>query len=157
MRRRGELGLGILAIPAVSLRSAVSMILLVPFGLGLGLLFVAASRAALNAAPVASHGRTSAVLSLGRLVGAAAGVSLAGATLAGGVSAAALHTEFLYAFALCILLGIPAAALFGGPTTGRARDLKARAWRKRSQATTVVVAAPTGQAPELHLSPHTGR
>ena len=100
------LGLGILAIPAVSLRSAASMILLVPFGLGLGLLFVAASRAALNAAPVASHGRTSAVLSLGRLVGAAAGVSLAGATLAGGVSAAALHTELLYAFALCVLVGV---------------------------------------------------
>src|ERR1700744_1552691 len=110
------LGLGILAIPTVSLRSAVSIVLLVPFGLGLGLLFVATSRAALNAAPVASHGRTSAVLSLGRLVGAAAGVSLAGATLAGGVSAAALHTELLYAFALCVLVGIPAAALFGGPT-----------------------------------------
>src|ERR1700744_2010726 len=110
------LGLGILAIPAVSLRSAASIVLLVPFGLGLGLLFVATPRAALNATPVAPHGRTSAVLSLGRRVGAVSGSSLAGATLAGGVSAAALHTELLYAFALCVLVGIPAAALFGGPT-----------------------------------------
>src|SRR6201996_8100814 len=151
------LGLGILAIPTVSLRSAVSLVPLVPIGLGLGMLFVATSRAALNATPIASHGRTSAVLSLGRLVGAAAGASLAGATLAGGVSAAALHTELLYAFALCILVGIPASALFGGPTSGRARDLKRRGWRNRSQATTVAVAAPTGPATDLHLSPRSGR
>jgi MFS family permease len=151
------LGLGILAIPAVSLRNAVSIVLLVPVGLGLGLLFVATSRAALNATPVASHGRTSAVLSLGRLVGAATGASLAGASLAGGVSAAAFHTELLYSSALCILVGIPASALFAGPRTGRARDLKPRGWRNRSEATTVAVAAPTGPATDLHLSPHSGR
>jgi MFS family permease len=107
------LGLGILGIPAVSLRSAASIVPLVPIGLGLGMLFVATSRAALNATPAASHGRASAMLSLGRLLGAAAGASLAGTALAGGVSATALHTELLSAFALCILAGIPTAALFG--------------------------------------------
>jgi hypothetical protein len=78
------------------------------------------------------------VLSLGRLVGAAAGASLAGATLAGGVSAAALHTELLYAFALCILVGTPLSALFGGRPQARARDLGPRGWRIRSQATRYV-------------------
>jgi DHA2 family methylenomycin A resistance protein-like MFS transporter len=124
------LGFGILAIPTVSLRSAASIVPLVPIGLGLGMLFVATPRAALNATPTSSHGRTSAVLSLGRLVGAAAGASLAGATIAGGLSSAALHTDLLYAFALCILAGIPASALFGGPP----RDLEPRGWRARSQA-----------------------
>ena len=109
------LGLGILGIPAVSLRSAASIAPLVPIGLGLGTLFVATSRAALNATPTVSHGRASAMLSLGRLLGAAAGASLAGTALAGGVSAAALHTELLWACALCILAGIPASAMFGRP------------------------------------------
>ena len=132
------LGLGILAIPTVSLRSAVSIVPLVPIGLGLGMLFVATSRAALNATPIASHGRTSAVLSLGRLIGAAAGASLAGATVAGGVSAVALHTELLYAFALCMLVGTPLSALFGGRPRARAFDLKPRAWRIRSRTTRYV-------------------
>ena len=79
------------------------------------MLFVATSRAALNATPTASAGRTSAVLSLGRLIGAAVGAGLAGTVLAGGLSAATLHTELLYAFALCMIAGIPASALFGGP------------------------------------------
>jgi len=144
------LGLGILAIPAVSLRSAASLVPLVPIGLGLGMLFVATSRAALNATPTASHGRTSAVLSLGRLVGAAAGASLAGATLAGGLSAAALHTDLLYAFALCILAGIPASALFGGPP----RDFKPRGRRIHSQATADGVSPPSGLANDLHVNGH---
>jgi MFS family permease len=129
------LGLGILAIPAVSLRSAASIMPLVPVGLGLGMLFVATSRAALNATPTACHGRTSAVLSLGRLIGAAAGASLAGATLSGGLSAAALHTDLLCAFALCIVVGIPASTLFGGTP----RDFKPRGWRIRSQTTSDAV------------------
>jgi DHA2 family methylenomycin A resistance protein-like MFS transporter len=137
-----SLGLGILAIPAVSLKSAASIVPLIPIGLGLGMLFVATSRAALNATPTASHGRTSAVLSLGRLVGAAAGASLAGATLAGGLSAAALHTELLYAFALCILVGIPASALFGGAP----RDLKPRGRRIHSQTTADAISRPSGRA-----------
>jgi MFS family permease len=147
------LGLGILAIPAVSLRSAASIVALVPIGLGLGMLFVATSRAALNATPTASHGRTSAVLSLGRLVGAAAGASLAGATLAGGLSAAALHTDLRYAFALCILAGIPASALFGGPP----RDFKPRGWRIHSQTTADGVSPPSGVANDLHVNGHVVR
>jgi hypothetical protein len=102
------------------------------------MLFVATSRAALNATPIASHGRTSAVLSLGRLVGAAAGASLAGATIAGGVSAVALHTELLYAFALCMLVGTPLSALLGGRPRARAFDLKPRGWRIRSRTTRYV-------------------
>ncbi len=151
------LGLGILAIPTVSLRSAASIVPLVPIGLGLGMLFVATSRAALNAVPTASHGRTSAVLSLGRLVGAAAGASLAGATLTRGLSAAALHTELLYAFALCIFVGIPASALFGGRPRGPARDLKLPGWRIRSQTTAGVVTEPSGLPNDLHVNPHAGR
>jgi MFS family permease len=147
------LGLGILAIPAVSLRSAPSLVPLVPIGLGLGMLFVATSRAALNATPTACHGRTSAVLSLGRLVGAAAGASLAGATLAGGLSAAALHTDLLCAFALCILAGIPASALFGGPS----HDLEPRGWRIHSQTTADGVSPPSGLADGLHVNGHTVR
>src|SRR3984885_14904376 len=141
------LGLGILAIPAVSLRSAVSIVPLVPIGLGLGMLFVATSRAALNATPTASHGRTSAVLSLGRLVGAAVGAGLAGTALARGLSAATLHTELLYAFALCMTAGIPASALFGGPP----RDLRPRGWRIHSQTTPEIVPQPRGLANDLHV------
>ena len=147
------LGLGILAIPAVSLRSAASIVPLVPIGLGLGMLFVATSRAALNATPTPYHGRTSAVLSLGRLGGAAVGASLAGATLAGGLNAAALHRELLYAFALCILVGIPASALFGGPP----RDLKARGWRIHSQTTADAVSQPSGLASDLRVNGHAVR
>jgi hypothetical protein len=117
------------------------------------MLFVATSRAGLNATPTASHGRTSAVLSLGRLVGAAAGASLAGATLAGGLSAAVLHTDLLYAFGLCILVGIPASALFGGPP----RDLKLRGWRIQSQTIADAVSPPSGLANDLHVNGHAVR
>jgi MFS family permease len=151
------LGLGILAIPTVSLRSAVSIVPLVPIGLGLGMLFVATSRAALNATPIASHGRTSAVLSLGRLVGAAAGASLAGVTVAGGVSAAALHTELLYAFALCIVVGTPLSALFGARPRARASDLKPRGRRFRSLTTAATVSQTSGLANDPHVIPHGGR
>jgi MFS family permease len=151
------LGLGILAIPTVSLRSAVSIVPLVPIGLGLGMLFVATSRAALNATPIASHGRTSAVLSLGRLVGAAAGASLAGVTVAGGVSAAAVHTELLYAFALCIVVGTPLSALFGARPRARASDLKPRGRRFRSLTTAATVSQTSGLANDPHVIPHGGR
>jgi MFS family permease len=148
-----SLGLGILAIPAVSLRSAASITPLVPIGLGLGMLFVATSRAALNATPIASHGRTSAVLSLGRLVGAAAGASLAGATLADGLSAAAVHTDLLYAVALCILVGIPASALFAGPPRG----FKPRDWHIHSRTTADGVSPPSGLPNDLHVDGHAVR
>ena len=74
--------------------------------------------------------------------------AIAGATLAGGVSAAALHTELLYAFALCILVGIPASALFGGAP----RDLKPRGWRIQSQTTADAVSSPPAPGPSKVIS-----
>ena len=61
-------GLAVLAIPGMPLSSLVTILPLIPVGFGLGMLFAPTSRAALNATPQASHGRTSAVLSVGRLV-----------------------------------------------------------------------------------------
>jgi DHA2 family methylenomycin A resistance protein-like MFS transporter len=104
------LGLAALGIPGVSLQSLASLPLLIPVGLGLGMLFVPTSRAALNATPVALHGRTSAILSVGRLLGAAVGAGLAGAALSGGPSASTVHDALLAAAALCLLVGVPAAA-----------------------------------------------
>ena len=77
-------GMAILAIPGVSLHGIGTAFALIPIGLGLGMLFVPVSRAALNATPDASHGRASAVLSAARLIGAALGAGLAGAALSGG-------------------------------------------------------------------------
>lgn len=103
-------GLAVLGIPEVSLQSPASIPLLVPVGLGLGMLFVPTSRAALNATPLASHGRVSAMLSVGRLLGAAAGAGLAGVALSSGPSAAGTHAALLVACALCLFVGMPAAA-----------------------------------------------
>ena len=108
-------GLAVLGIPGVSLQDPASIPLLIPVGLGLGMLFVPTSRAALNATPLASHGRTSAMLSIGRLLGAAAGAGLAGVALSGGPSASGVHTALLVACALCLFVGMPAAASLGGP------------------------------------------
>src|SRR5579884_2319094 len=108
------LGLLVLAIPGVPLHSAVTILPLVPIGVGLGMLFVPTSRAALNATPLAAHGRTSALLSVGRLLGAAVGAGLAGLALANGVTASTVHTTVLVACAACLVLGVPAAARLGG-------------------------------------------
>ena len=70
--------LGVLAIPGVPLDGLGALPLLVPFGLGLGMLFVPASRAALNAVPQAKHGRVSSLLSTARLLGAGLGAVLGG-------------------------------------------------------------------------------
>jgi MFS transporter, DHA2 family, methylenomycin A resistance protein len=102
-------GLLVLGLPGVSLRNPATLAPLVPVGLGLGVLFVPTSRAALNATPIAAHGRTSAVLSAGRLAGAAIGAAAAGAALSGGVSASAVHHSLLLAGGLCLFLGLPAA------------------------------------------------
>jgi MFS family permease len=110
-------GLAVLGIPGVSLQSPPSIALLIPVGLGLGLLFVPTSRAALNATPLASHGRTSAVLSMGRLLGAAAGAGLAGAALTGGPSASGVHTALLIASVLCFGIGMPACLWLGARGT----------------------------------------
>jgi len=104
------LALGLLGIPGVPLHGLGALPLLVPFGLGIGLLFVPASRAALNAVPQAKHGRVSSLLSTCRLLGAALGAGLAGAALSGGVTAAHVRIALLCAAGLCVGLGLPAAA-----------------------------------------------
>jgi DHA2 family methylenomycin A resistance protein-like MFS transporter len=124
-------GLLVLGIPGVSLQSLATLPLLIPVGVGLGMLFVPTSRAALNATPPALHGRTSAMLSVGRLLGAAAGAGLAGAALAGGITASGVHNALLVAGGACLLIGIPACARLGAhvpasagetPATGAGRD-----------------------------------
>ncbi|MFL5824369.1 MAG: MFS transporter [Solirubrobacteraceae bacterium] len=113
------LGLALLGIPGVPLHSVVTILPLIPVGLGLGMLFVPTSRAALNATPSAFHGRTSAVLSVGRLLGAAVGGALGGLALAGGASASTVHDSLLVACAICLFLGVPASLLLGtGPPLG---------------------------------------
>ena len=109
------LALGILAIPGVPLDGLGALPLLVPFGLGIGLLFVPASRAALNAVPQAKHGRVSSLLSTCRLLGAALGSGLAGAALSGGVTASHVRIAMLCGAAICVLLGLPAAGALSSP------------------------------------------
>ena len=106
-------GLAILAIPGVSLHGPGTLVALVPVGIGLGLLFVPTSRAALNSTEAASHGRASAILSAARLVGAAAGAGLAGVALAGGPSASTTHTALAVGAGVCLLLGAPIASRLG--------------------------------------------
>lgn len=109
-------GLAILGIPGVSLSGLVTILPMIPVGLGLGMLFVPTSRAALNATPRASHGRTSALLSVGRLLGAAIGAGLAGVALTGALTAVTVHHTLLISAGLCLLIGIPASgALRPGP------------------------------------------
>jgi len=115
-------GLAILGIPGVSLDGLVTVLPLVPVGLGLGMLFVPTSRAALNASPLASHGRTSAVLSVGRLLGAAVGAGLAGVALSGTLTASTVHHALLFAAALCLVVGIPASTCLGARRTPTAAD-----------------------------------
>ncbi|HLH67340.1 MAG TPA: MFS transporter [Solirubrobacteraceae bacterium] len=102
-------GLAVLGIPGFTLDGAVTILPLVPVGLGLGMLFVPTSRAALNASPSASHGRTSALLSAGRLVGAAVGAGLAGLALSGSLTASTVHRTLLVGAGICFVVGIPAA------------------------------------------------
>jgi MFS transporter, DHA2 family, methylenomycin A resistance protein len=102
------IGLAILGIPGFKLDGAVTVLPLIPVGLGLGMLFVPTSRAALNATPLAAHGRTSALLSVGRLLGAAIGAGLAGVALSGTLTASTVHHALLLAAALCLVVGIPA-------------------------------------------------
>ena len=110
-------GLLVLGLPGFPLHSPVTLLPLIPIGLGLGMLFVPTSRAALNATPLAAHGRTSALLSMGRLLGAAVGAGLAGAALAAGVTSSTVHTALLIACGACVLLGIPAASRLGPRST----------------------------------------
>jgi DHA2 family methylenomycin A resistance protein-like MFS transporter len=109
------LGCGILGISGVTLHGWLTGALLIPVGLGLGLLFVPASRAALNATPSALHGRTSALLSVGRLIGAAVGAGISGAALTGGVDASTVHSVLLGACALCVFVGLPLCTVLSRP------------------------------------------
>ena len=108
-------GLLVLGLPGVSLHSSATIAPLVPVGLGLGMLFVPVSRSALNATPSGLHGRTSATLSGGRLLGAAAGAGLGGLALSGGATADDVHKALLAACTLCIVIGVPACRLLGAP------------------------------------------
>lgn len=103
------LALGVLAIPGVPLDGLGALPLLVPFGLGLGLLFVPASRAALNAVPQAKHGRVSSLLSVSRLLGAGLGAVLGGVALSGGVTDDHMRIALGAGAALCLVVGLPAA------------------------------------------------
>jgi DHA2 family methylenomycin A resistance protein-like MFS transporter len=107
--------------PGMPLSQPVALALLVPVGLGLGLLFAPTSRAALNAVPEGRHGRTSATLSAARLIGAAVGAALAGVALSGGITAGHVHLALLIAGAGCLVLGLPAAAQFSGRSRAAAR------------------------------------
>ena len=106
-------GLVILGIPGVTLDGLVTILPLIPVGIGLGMLFVPTSRAALNATPLASHGRTSAVLSVGRLLGAGIGAGLAGLAISHAIDASTVHHTLLVGAALCFVVGIPACVLLG--------------------------------------------
>jgi MFS family permease len=108
-------GLLLLGIPGAPLDGIAALPLLLPFGIGIGLLFVPASRAALNAVSQAKHGRVSSLLSTSRLLGAAIGSSLAGVALTGGVTSGNVHAALLVAAALCLLVGLPAAAELSPP------------------------------------------
>ncbi len=103
------LGLLLLGIPGAPLDGLGALPLLVPFGIGIGLLFVPPSRAALNAVSQAKHGRVSSLLSMSRLLGAAIGAGLAGVALSGGVTRGHVHAALLVAGAACLLIGLPAA------------------------------------------------
>ncbi|MGH2850351.1 MAG: MFS transporter, partial [Solirubrobacteraceae bacterium] len=89
------LGLCLMGTDGVPLHGWPTGVALVPVGLGLGMLFAPTSRAALNSVPAEVHGRVSAVLSIGRLAGAAAGSALAGSALAAGVNVGAVHAALL--------------------------------------------------------------
>jgi MFS family permease len=116
-------GLTVLGIPGAPLHGLGAMPLLIPFGIGIGLLFVPASRAALNAVPQAKHGRVSSLLSMSRLLGAAAGAGLAGVALTGGVTSGNVHAALLVAAAACVVIGLPAAAELSPRERGSAAEI----------------------------------
>jgi len=113
-------GMAILAIPGVSLHGIGTAFLLIPVGLGLGMLFVPVSRAALNSVPETVHGRASSILSAARLGGAAVGAGLAGAALSGGAKASTVHLALAIAAGACLFLGLPSAGRFGSHPAPRA-------------------------------------
>ena len=111
-------GLLLLGIPGAPLHGLAALPLLVPFGIGIGLLFVPASRAALNAVPQAKHGRVSSLLSTARLLGAGLGAVLGGAALSGGVTEDHMRIALATGAGLCLVIGLPAAAELSGKRRG---------------------------------------
>jgi MFS family permease len=85
------------------------------------MLFVPASRAALNAVPQAKHGRVSSLLSVSRLLGAGFGSVLGGAALSGGVADDHMRIALGIGAALCVVVGLPLAAELSGRTRNAAR------------------------------------
>ena len=101
-------GLALLGMPGTPLKGGFGFALLGLFGAGLGMLFAPTSRAGLNSVAGSAHGRASALLSLGRLLGAVIGASAATVALSEGPSAAGTHQALLVACASCVVLGLPA-------------------------------------------------
>ncbi len=106
-------GLLVLGIPEVSLRSAGTIVALIPVGLGLGMLFVPVSRA--RSTP--PHGPPTDVPPPCCRSGGcwAAGAGLGGLALSGGPTATTVHEALLLASALCLIVGIPASTRLSAP------------------------------------------
>lgn len=139
--------LAVLGIPGVPLHGLVSLPLLLPVGIGLGLLFAPTSRAALNAAPGASHGRVSALLSAGRLLGAGIGATVAGVAIGSEITTAHVHYALLGAAALCLLVGMPAASRLVAPRAAEAeRSAEAKEAEHAAEAKRAAEAASGGPA-----------
>jgi hypothetical protein len=68
---------------------------------------------ALNAVPEPAHGRTAALLSAARLVGAAVGAALAGVAFAGGFTADHAHRALAVAALLSLSIGVPLSLAIG--------------------------------------------
>jgi MFS family permease len=112
------LGLAALGIPRIALDGGVSLVLLIPLGLGLGMLFAPTSRVALNSVPQAWHGHVSGLLSLGGLLRAMIGAAAAGTAISGGPTASAVHAALLVAGGAC-LVGVPVTLRLEAPATAR--------------------------------------
>lgn len=109
-------GFAALAIPGMPLDTGLAVAPLMAVGVGLGMLFAPTSRAALNATPPSLHGRVSAVLSTGRLLGAAVGAGLAGVAIERGPSISTVHESLLIASVACLALGVPASTRLADPS-----------------------------------------
>ncbi|MER7279183.1 MFS transporter [Dactylosporangium sp. NPDC000244] len=107
-------GLGCYGLTNAPLHGLGALPLAVLLGLGLGPLFAGVSRAGLNAVPQRHHGRVSALISAGRLLGAGLGAALAGVALRDGADAEDVRTALTSGAALCLLAGVPLAGWLRG-------------------------------------------
>jgi DHA2 family methylenomycin A resistance protein-like MFS transporter len=109
------LGLAGYGFTGAALHGPAALPLAVLLGTGLGPLFAGVSRSALNAVPQVAHGRVSALISAGRLLGAGLGAALSSLALRGGTDTAHVRPALAFGALLCLLIGVPLAA--AGPTT----------------------------------------